>query len=93
LSPVRGHGIEWKRKCLEVGARPERCWSSKRVVAPPARFIGTCPRCERQIRRHRRKHISCGRCDKKFNKDLLLQWRELDHEEMQPQTPFVAVDL
>lgn len=28
----RGHGLLWKQVCIEIGARPERCYSSSQVV-------------------------------------------------------------
>src|SRR5215207_599997 len=37
LTPDDGHGPQWRAKCREVGARPERCYGEAEVVAPPRR--------------------------------------------------------
>ena len=43
-----GHGAQWKRKCLEIGAEPKRCYGDAEVISPPRRIapweIG-CTRC------------------------------------------------
>lgn len=49
--PRAGHGEAWKRKCVEIGATPQRCG----VAAMPAgRWRATCPTCGREHHRHRR---------------------------------------
>lgn len=62
-----GHGRAWKLKCIEVGARPERCYDSNSVVAVPAKFALVCEPCGYRHPRHRitktKKYIHrrCGR--------------------------------
>jgi hypothetical protein len=29
-----GHGYAWKRKCIEIGAKPERCYTNKDTTVP-----------------------------------------------------------
>jgi predicted SprT family Zn-dependent metalloprotease len=43
--PRAGHGPAWKRACLAVGAKPERCFRSEDVAQPSARFNAVCPNC------------------------------------------------
>src|SRR3954463_8964527 len=67
LCPGDGHGLRWKAKCREIGARPVRCYQDHQVVAPPrtaARYLFGCPACDWWVerrRRSRRKYI-CRRC-------------------------------
>lgn len=71
-----GHGKEWQAVCRQIGARPERCYSTATVTTPPPRFIGECPKCLRVITRNRRNTLSCGRCSpKEFNPDCKFNWR------------------
>jgi predicted SprT family Zn-dependent metalloprotease len=41
----QGHNDVWKRKCIEIGAKPERCYSSERVNTPQLRYVATCGGC------------------------------------------------
>ena len=69
----RGHGAAWRAQALALGCAPRRCAPAS-VRQPPARFVGTCPRCRLTIRGHRRRRVSCGRCDTRFNPAYLLVW-------------------
>jgi predicted SprT family Zn-dependent metalloprotease len=35
LTPGDGHGPQWKAKCREIGARPQRCYTDADVSSPP----------------------------------------------------------
>ena len=67
LTPRDGHGIQWKRKCIEIGARPERCYRAAKVVTPalaPAPYGIGCPACGWWVdcRRLARKRLICKSC-------------------------------
>jgi predicted SprT family Zn-dependent metalloprotease len=63
LAPVgAGHGNVWKRKALEVGARPERCYQAKDVKAPARKFTARCPSCALTFARDRRTKSVCRKC-------------------------------
>jgi predicted SprT family Zn-dependent metalloprotease len=47
-----GHDVVWKRKCLEIGARPERL--SYEVNMPDGRWQARCGQCGLLHHRHRR---------------------------------------
>ncbi len=53
VGPRHGHDEVWKAKCVEVGARPERCYDDT-VVMPKGRWRATCGGCGREHDRHRR---------------------------------------
>ena len=67
LTPGDGHGELWKRKCLEIGAEPKRCYGDAEVISPPRRIapweIG-CTRCGWWADRHRltRRKLICKSC-------------------------------
>jgi predicted SprT family Zn-dependent metalloprotease len=46
-----GHDAAWKRKCLEIGAKPERCG---RAEMPLGRWRAHCGGCGQVFSRHRR---------------------------------------
>lgn len=46
LCPGQGHNIVWKRKCIEIGAIPIRCYSSKEVETPTMRYQAVCDGCQ-----------------------------------------------
>jgi len=50
VGPGHGHDRVWKRKCLEIGARPLRCG---RADMPAGRWKAQCGCCGRQFDRHR----------------------------------------
>jgi predicted SprT family Zn-dependent metalloprotease len=51
VGPGHGHDAVWKRKCVEVGARPVRCGEAD---MPAGRWRATCGRCGQAFSRHRR---------------------------------------
>ncbi len=72
-----GHDDVWKAKCVEVGARPERCYDET-VVMPKGRWRATCGGCGREHDRHRRpKRMTgwwCRGCGKEKG---ALVWKEV----------------
>jgi len=48
------HGPVWKLKAIEVGAKPEACYSTKEVVMPTSTYHGICRDCGVKIPRVRR---------------------------------------
>lgn len=59
-----GHGSKWKSVCLQIGAKPERCYDASKIKMPEGRFSATCSGCGKKFRRHRRPKRSrcCLRC-------------------------------
>lgn len=52
----RGHGHSeiWKKKAIELGAKPVRCASYESCKNIPAKFTGKCPTCFRTFQAFRR---------------------------------------
>src|SRR5205823_2547794 len=50
VGPKHGHDAVWKRKCTEIGARPERCGQAD---MPEGRWRAACPVCLKAFHRHR----------------------------------------
>ena len=63
VGPGHGHDAAWKRQCVAVGARPQRCGQAD---MPEGRWQARCQGCERRFDRHRRpkslRGWSCKSC-------------------------------
>lgn len=69
-----GHDEVWKAKCVEVGARPERCYGEE-VEMPRGRWRATCGGCGREHDRHRRpKRMTEWYCRKCGKERGTLRW-------------------
>ena len=75
VGPRNGHNKVWKAKALEIGCTGDRC-STDVSISP--QYKGTCPNCKREIHRHRRKNISCGKCDRNFNPLFVFVWEKIN---------------
>lgn len=67
LAPGDGHGPRWRRVCVQIGARPRRCYDDESVVSPPrrpAKMEMGCAACDWWAPRHRRstRAYLCKRC-------------------------------
>jgi len=51
VGPGHGHDAVWKRQCLEIGAKPERCGQAD---MPAGRWRASCGMCGKSFHRHRR---------------------------------------
>jgi predicted SprT family Zn-dependent metalloprotease len=69
-----GHGPKWRKTALAIGCNGQRCYGDE-VRAPAAKFIGTCPTCGYKLHRLRRRRVSCGKCDRRFNPGHLIAWK------------------
>lgn len=66
LGPGHGHSKSWKRKCVEVGAMPQRCKnSSMGLISADTSWIFKCPngccKGERHTHKMSRKYF-CRKC-------------------------------
>jgi len=68
-----GHNYRWRMKCVQVGARPERCYSSATVIQPTHKWLGTCPN-GHNTKRMKRMKLSCSRCQPTWNPKYLFIW-------------------
>ncbi|HZZ28446.1 MAG TPA: SprT-like domain-containing protein [Pirellulales bacterium] len=67
------HGRKWRRMASIIGCNARSCYGDE-VQQPPMKFTGRCPTCGYEVQRSRRRRISCGRCDRKFNPRHLFAW-------------------
>jgi predicted SprT family Zn-dependent metalloprotease len=49
-----GHDKVWKAMCIKIGARPERCYSTKDVTQPKMRYVAICDNCKIKHQRVRK---------------------------------------
>jgi predicted SprT family Zn-dependent metalloprotease len=78
-----GHGRSWKLHANAIGCTAERCYDPDVVIAPPTKFVGTCPSCKRTAKRHRRNRVACATCcatynNGRFDSRYLLTWTKVD---------------
>lgn len=64
LTPGAQHGPAWRRKCVEIGARPDRCARADEVEMPAAPYALACPHCTVESPRFRRpkRRMVCRAC-------------------------------
>lgn len=73
----RGHGPQWRRKCIEVGIRPDRCYSRAVTRVPRGSWVGICPGCGKQSHMFKKPKArrSCGRCGgRRFSERFEIIW-------------------
>ena len=68
--PNAGHGRKWQQQCEDIGAKPERCYSSAAVEQPDPNWVGRCPGCGYTITRYRlhekSRRVACSTCCQRF---------------------------
>lgn len=73
VGPRHGHNRVWKRKAIEIGARPQRCGQAD---MPAGAWQAHCPTCGQLYNRHRKpkrmRGWHCPRCGSERGK---LYWR------------------
>ena len=76
VGPGHGHDAVWAAKCVDLGARPERCYG-EHVRMPKGRWRASCPSCRREYDRHRRPGRRTGwYCRPCGRKKGSLVWQE-----------------
>jgi len=78
----RGHGHDhvWKMKCIEIGAKPERCYSDD-TNTPKLRYYAVCGACGVEHEKARLVRKNCKRacnCQKHlpWDKKVLLTYKD-----------------
>jgi predicted SprT family Zn-dependent metalloprotease len=89
LTPGHHHDIVWKRKAIEVGAKPNRCFNQKTkykgIVIQPT-YQAVCPNGHiSNAFRRPKKRRSCGRCSSSLNPAFLLNYEKVEKEQPQLQ--------
>jgi hypothetical protein len=67
LTPGEGHSDRWRAKCVEIGAKPKRCYGDDEVVSPPRRdasYLIGCVKCDwwHDRRRITGRKLACSKC-------------------------------
>ncbi len=80
LCPGQHHNHVWKRKAVEIGCSPERCYNET-VIAPKAAFKLSCSNCTNVSFRHRRsrRNLACVNCcgihnGGRYDARFILKW-------------------
>lgn len=73
-----GHNNVWKEKALSIGCNGERCYSTREVNQPDAKYVAVCVGCGHEHKRHKapKKTSSCGMCSGgKYNPNFKLNYK------------------
>ena len=76
-----GHNDIWRTKALEIGCNGERCYNSKEVITPEAKYEAVCVGCGHVHKKHKRpkNNASCGKCSGgRYNETYKLAWKTQD---------------
>ena len=72
------HGPLWMSWCVKIGARPERCYDSKQVVTPPAKYQAECHICHHVYKKYKKpptgRTYSCPCTPRYQGLRLTLSW-------------------
>ncbi len=69
---IRGksaHDNHWKMICREIGAKPQRCFSTQTVEMPKSKYTAVCSNCKTEVPIYRKpkRDASCGNCCRTYN--------------------------
>jgi predicted SprT family Zn-dependent metalloprotease len=54
LTPGDNHGQKWQAKCVELGAKPMRCYELEQVKQPEPGYLLVCTKCRKKYPRYRK---------------------------------------
>lgn len=74
LEPGDGHGRKWKRKCVEIGASPNRTTD---YILCKSKYVYVCETCGKVSSAHRKSKIkrSCGKCSPYYDERYLMVFK------------------
>jgi predicted SprT family Zn-dependent metalloprotease len=76
-----GHGQKWKDVCVQIGAKPERCYDTKDTNIPTLKYSAVCKACGTKHEKARLKYKNARRsckCQsgKDWNNRVLLEFKQ-----------------
>ena len=81
LTPGAHHGPVWKSKCIEIGAKPERCYTAETTNTVAGRYKAVCGGCGKTYERYkrlprgRRQACRCQSHIKDWSKKKILEYK------------------
>jgi len=79
IDGYNGHGFQWKKWCVELGATPSsRCYDPFSLGTPISKYSLTCPSCGKVHRMHRntKSYYFCAICHKNGIKKCKLKKKQ-----------------
>jgi predicted SprT family Zn-dependent metalloprotease len=76
-----GHGPEWKEVCVQIGAKPERCYTEEDTTTIAGKYRAVCGGCGKTYHRHkkvpagRRQACPCQSHVRDWNMKKLLEFK------------------
>jgi predicted SprT family Zn-dependent metalloprotease len=76
-----GHGTSWKLACIRIGAKPQRCYSSKDTKTPTLKYQAVCGGCNKVYQKARIRikavRVACKcQSNKPWNEKVLLEFKQ-----------------
>lgn len=80
VGPGHGHDSVWKRKCVEIGAKPERCFTEEDTNIIAGKYRAVCGGCGTVHTRHKRlpvgRRVAClCQRGKSWNEKQILEYK------------------
>lgn len=78
-----GHGPEWKKVCVQIGAKPQRCYTEEDTTIIAGKYKAVCGGCGKTFHRHkrvprgRRQACLCQNHVRDWNKKKLLEYKRV----------------
>ena len=83
VGPGHGHDAVWKRMCVKIGAKPQRCYTSEDVVSVAGKYRAVCGGCGKEftrfkrVARGRRVACLCQNHIKDWSKKKILDYKKV----------------
>ena len=82
VGPGHGHDAVWKRMCVKIGAKPQRCFSSDDTVTIAGKYRAVCGGCKKEFSRHKRiprgRKVAClCQKNKSWENKILLDYKKV----------------
>jgi predicted SprT family Zn-dependent metalloprotease len=62
------HDKVWKAQMVELGCKPQRCYSHSEVIIPSGKYTAVCRNCRKSFQAARKRRVACSECCREYNR-------------------------